>query len=61
MTSATTSGPVVTVKPQPNVYTILLIVAILFLATAVGFCLYNLMHNYGLTFGELFTGQKIPV
>jgi len=54
------SGPVVKVKPQPNVYTLLLIVAILVLAFAAGTVIYDLMENYGLTFQQLFTGQEIP-
>lgn len=53
--------PVVQVQPQPNIYTVLLIVAILILAVTIGLVLYNLMSSweqgqgYGLSFGELFS------
>jgi hypothetical protein len=55
--------PVVEVKPQPNIYTVLLIVAILALAVTLGFVIYNLTTpvadgGYGLSFGELFTGPE---
>ncbi|OPX23360.1 MAG: hypothetical protein B1H04_03790 [Planctomycetales bacterium 4484_123] len=52
--------PVVKVKPSSNVYTVLLIVAILCLGVAVGMTVYDLMERYGLLFKELFTGQEIP-
>ena len=64
MTRAPSQGPVIQVKPQPNVYTVLLIVAVLFMAVTVGMVMYNLMSpvsrldgspgGYGLSFGELF-------
>ncbi|KKL93693.1 hypothetical protein LCGC14_1872130 [marine sediment metagenome] len=54
------SGPVVKVKPQSNIYTLLLVVAIVCLAVTVGVVVNDLMSNYGLTFQELFTGQEIP-
>jgi hypothetical protein len=60
MTSMPPSGPVVRVKPQPDVYTVLLIVAVLGLAVTVGAVMYDLMHNYGLTFARLFSGQETP-
>lgn len=47
-------GPVVTVKPQPNIYTLLLIVAIVMLGIGLGVVMHNLMANYGLEFGQLF-------
>ncbi|HET6427082.1 MAG TPA: hypothetical protein VM389_01080 [Phycisphaerae bacterium] len=53
-------APVVKVKPSSNVYTVLLIVAILILAFATGTVVHDLMQNYGLTFAELFSGQKAP-
>ena len=50
-------GPVVQAA-QPDIYTLLMIVAILALATTMGFVLYNLMaavpNGYGLTVGDLF-------
>ena len=51
--------PVVRVKPQPNIYTLLLILAIVFLAAAVGIVMYDLMTTYEMTFAELFTGREI--
>lgn len=60
MTSVSPSGPVVKVKPQPDVYTLLLIVAILCLAVTIGAVVYDLIRNYGLTFAQLFTGQETP-
>ena len=50
-------GPVVKVKPGSNVYTVLLI---LVLAVAVGAVVYDLTQTYGLSFAELFSGQKVP-
>jgi len=45
-------------KPQPNIYTVLLIVAIIALAVTIGLVIYNLMadppNGYGLEFGQLF-------
>ena len=51
---------VVRVKPQPNIYTLLLILAIVFLAVTVGLVIYNLMTTYGMTFGEVFYRSKSP-
>ena len=51
-------SPPVKVKPQPDIYTLLLIVAIIFLAVTVGMVMYNLMTTYGLTFTEMFTGRE---
>lgn len=49
-----TGGPVR--KAMPDVYAALLLVGILFLATAIGWCLWDLMGNYSLSFGDLFSG-----
>lgn len=51
-------SPLVRVKPQPDIYTLLLIVAIIFLAVTVGMVMYNLTTTYGLTFAEMFTGRE---
>lgn len=56
MAIALDQAPVVRVKPQPDVYTILLILAILLLATTIGVALYDLISTYGMTFTEIFTG-----
>jgi len=54
-----TQGPVVQVKPQPNVYTVLLIVAIVVLALATGVVLYDMMTSYGMSFGDIFSSQPV--
>ena len=54
-------APVVTVKPQPDIYTFLLVLAILALGGTVAYLMNHLMTVYGLTFQELFTGQTIPL
>ena len=55
-------------KPQANIYTVLVFVAIVALGVTVGFVLYNLLSpctdggvGYGLKFGELFDAPKPPV
>jgi len=51
-------GPIVQVKSQPNIYTVMLFVAILALLLAVGVVLWRLMSapptGYGVAFGDLF-------
>ncbi len=59
MTMIPPEGPVVRVKPQSNVYTVLLAVGAIVLATAIGIVVYDLMTTYGLSFGQLFQSQKI--
>ena len=61
MTQTPTQGPVVEVKAQPTVYTVLLLVAIFALAIAIGVVMYHLTADtaaggYGLTVGEIFGG-----
>jgi ABC-type dipeptide/oligopeptide/nickel transport system permease component len=57
MSQLSSQGPVIQVKPQPNVYTVLLVVAAVALAVTIGLVLYNLMAEppagYGLSFGDL--------
>ncbi|MCK4601160.1 MAG: hypothetical protein KAU28_01755 [Phycisphaerae bacterium] len=64
MTQLPSQGPVVWVKPQSTVYTILLAVAILILAVTIGLALYKLMadvpNGYGLSLGDLFKPSEIP-
>jgi hypothetical protein len=53
-------------KPQANIYTVLVFVAIVALGVTVGFVLYNLLMplsdgGYGLKFGDLFDAPKAPV
>ena len=61
MTGISSQAPVVKVKPQPDVYSLLLILAILALGATIACLAHHLMTVYGLTLGELFTGQAIPV
>lgn len=66
MTQTPSQGPVVEVKAQPNVYTVMLFVAILALALAVGVVLWRLMspapEGYGLEAGQLFQPLKnLPI
>ena len=53
-------APVVRVKPQSNIYTLLIIVAAVVLATGAGYLMHHMMTDYGLTFGEIFTGKQLP-
>lgn len=50
--------PVVQAKPQPDIYTVLLLVAIIALGVTVGVAIWNLTSVYGLTFGEIFQPLK---
>jgi hypothetical protein len=56
-------GSMVRVKPQPDIYTLLLALAILALITAIAFMLHNLLSTYGMSFGDIFTGNisELPV
>jgi len=64
MTQSPSQGPVVEVKPQPTVYTVLLVIAILALAVAIGVVLWKLMaappSGYGLKVGQLFQPLQGP-
>ncbi len=55
-THPTTQGPVIPVKPQPNVYTAMILLSAVVLAVAFGVVAYDLIVNYGLSFGQVFTG-----
>lgn len=63
MTASPTPGMVVRVRAQPDVYTVMLVVAILVLAATIGIVLYDLAVRYGMTFQEIFTGKMkgLPV
>jgi hypothetical protein len=58
-------GPIVQVRAQPNVYTVMLFVAIVALTLAVGVVLWRLTSDaptgYGLTFGQMFEPIKNAV
>ncbi len=65
MTQSNTDAPVVQVAPQPNVYSVLLLLAIIALCTAVAVCMMSLLTpladgGYGLEFGQLFNGTLPP-
>ena len=67
MSQMPSQGPVIETKPQPNIYTLLMIVAILALIVAISVVLYNLMApvapdgaGYGLTLKEVFRGGTLP-
>jgi hypothetical protein len=47
-------------KPNPDVYTVLLLVGILFLSTACIVVLVDLTRNYGMTIGQLFSSAPLP-
>ena len=54
MTEVSRSSSVVRVKPEADIYTLLVIVAILALGTTVGVAIWNLTSTYGLKFAEIF-------
>ena len=66
MASSPSQGPVIQVKAQPDVYTMLLLVAIIALVTAIAFCCWKLTGTvdaggYGMTVGDMFKPlEKLP-
>ena len=53
------------VKPQSNVYTLMMIITILVLGVAIGFVMHKLMSapihgGYGLEFGQIFEPVQAP-
>ncbi len=61
MTQNNGNIPTVEVKPQPDVYSVLLIVAVVALGVTLGLCLNNMLSplaegGYGLEFGQLLDG-----
>ena len=59
MTSTPSQGPVIQVKAQPDVYTVMLLVAIIALVVAIAFCSWKLTATvdaggYGMTIGDMF-------
>jgi hypothetical protein len=58
MTQASSQPPTVEVRPQPNVYTVILLVAIIALGLAVGVVFWKLTSppptGYGLKVGAMF-------
>ena len=62
MTHIPSTGPVLQVKAQPDIYTLLIVVAILTLAATLGVVLYYLFSappaGCGLAVGDLFGSVK---
>ncbi len=54
----TPGGPVV--KAEPDVYTVLLMVAVLFMLTACITVFVTLTKDYGFTVGQLFKNLNVP-
>jgi hypothetical protein len=50
------NAPVVQAKPQPDIYTMLLLLAVLSLALAIGALVYDMMSTYQMSLGEIFSG-----
>lgn len=46
-------------RPQPDIYTLLLIVAILALGATIGVVIWNLTTGYGIEFADIVQG-KLP-
>jgi len=58
-------GPVIPVRPQPNIYTVLLLIAIIALGVAVGVAIWRLTATmptgYGLELKHIFKpGSPLP-
>jgi hypothetical protein len=60
MTAMPPQGPAIKGKAQPNIYSMLLVVAVVVLIATIGIVVYDLMAVYGLSFVDLFTAHKIP-
>ena len=64
MTQVPSERPIAEVQPQPNIYTLLLIVAIVALVITIGVMLYNLLSKmpagYDLNVGQVFSGDYLP-
>jgi len=63
--SSQEQGPVIPVKPQPNVYTVLLAVAVVVLCVAIGVVIWRLTASppagYGLEIKHIFNpGAPLP-
>ena len=62
--ATTTKGPVIPVRPQPNVYTVLLFIAILAIAISVAVVLWKLTtpmpNGFGLELKHIFQPDAPP-
>ena len=62
MTQTPAQGPLIRIKPQPDVYTVMLVVAAVALAGTIALVMYDLMapppNGYGQTLGQLFEPLK---
>lgn len=66
MTQMQQNAPVVEVKPQANIYTVLVLVALIALIAAAAIVVMNLTNpvvdgGYGLEFGDLFKPLTDPL
>ena len=46
--------PPATAKPSADIYSLLLVIAVMALAATIGLVIWNLTSVYGLTFGQIF-------
>jgi hypothetical protein len=65
MTQSASQPPTVEVRPQPNVYTVMLLVAIIALGVAIAVVMWKLTSSataggYGLNVGAMFEPFKNP-
>ena len=65
MASTSSQSPVIQVKAQPDVYTVILLVAIIALVAAIAFCSWKLTATvdaggYGMTVGQFFESLPTP-
>ena len=62
MTQTPAQGPLIRIRSQPDVYTVMLIVAAVALAGTIALVMYDLTaappDGYGQTFGQLFEPLK---
>lgn len=47
-------------KPLPDIYSVLLLIGVLFLVISTIVVGYDLVVNYGVSIGQLFGGVKVP-
>lgn len=62
MTQTPAQGPLIQIRSQPDVYTVMLVVAAVVLAGTIASVMYDLMapppNGYGQTLGQLFEPLK---
>ena len=64
MTQAPSQASLIRIKPQSNIYTLLIILAVLAMGVTVGIAMWSLMsptpQGYGLSFESLFKPFELP-